>query len=790
MAVPYTFGSATSSIPLSQLDSNFATGITLGNTTVYLGNTTTSFGNVSLTNVTISSVSTAITPAQGGTGLITIPANNVILGNGTSNVAVVAPGTSGNVLTSNGTTWSSATISAASVSAAGSTTQVQYNNAGAFAGSANLTFNGTTLTAAGLAGPFNGTVGATTANTGAFTTLSASSTVSGTGFSTYLASPPAIGGTAAAAGTFTTLTTSSTITDNGGTANGVTYLNGSKVVTSGSALTFDGTDLATTGSFSTGNAQNISLNVTSSGQTNRLQWKYQGTAYAWIERINSNGDMAFTVQSAEGMRLTSTGLGIGTSSPNTKLQVNGNVVIGNGTIGAPASGYQLRITADNTDFYDFGRNSSTGYFISNSSQASPYRGFIWAYGGTAQATLDASGNLGLGVTPSAWQSGFKVVQISAGSSIGSNGTQDRTDLSSNWYYNGGDKYIGTGKASIFLQNAGAFSWYQTNTSGTAGNPITFTQAMTLDASGNLGVGTTSPINNGGYGGFSLNGTSGALFSMMTNGTESSRIASVGNETSIQSKATTGYITFVQGVSGGTERARIDSSGNLLVGTTSSSAIANKNIDVNGTGDAAFVVRVGGTTTSYLYSTAGQTILGTVGALPITFNPNGTERVRITSDGELLVGINSVSGITTKSLFYSSTAGTTTINSWNADTSGTRFHMQFRDGAGASVQGSITTNGSSTLYNTTSDQRLKENIVNAPDFGSVIDSIQVRSFDWKADGTHQRAGFVAQELVTVAPEAVNQPTDTDEMMAVDYSKLVPMLVKEIQSLRQRLSAANL
>jgi hypothetical protein len=81
--------------------------------------------------------------------------------------------------------------------------------------SANLTFNGTTLTAAGFAGPFNGTVGATTANTGAFTTLSASSTVSGTGFSTYLASPPAIGGTAAAAGSFTTLAASSTVSGTG-----------------------------------------------------------------------------------------------------------------------------------------------------------------------------------------------------------------------------------------------------------------------------------------------------------------------------------------------------------------------------------------------------------------------------------------------------------------------------------------------------------------------------------------------------------------------------------------------
>ena len=67
---------------------------------------------------------------------------------------------------------------------------------------------------------------------------------------------------------------------------------------------------------------------------------------------------------------------------------------------------------------------------------------------------------------------------------------------------------------------------------------------------------------------------------------------------------------------------------------------------------------------------------------------------------------------------------------------------------------------------------------------------MRSYDWKADGTHQRAGFVAQELVTVAPEAVHQPTNTEDMMAVDYSKLVPMLVKEIQSLRKRLADAGI
>jgi len=107
MPVPYTFGTATAAIPLTQLDSNFATAITIGNTAVYLGNTTTSIGNLSLANVTITSVSTPITPAQGGTGLTSITANSVIIGNATGSVLLVSPGTAGNVLVSTGTTWTS-----------------------------------------------------------------------------------------------------------------------------------------------------------------------------------------------------------------------------------------------------------------------------------------------------------------------------------------------------------------------------------------------------------------------------------------------------------------------------------------------------------------------------------------------------------------------------------------------------------------------------------------------------------------------------------------------------------
>jgi hypothetical protein len=112
---------------------------------------------------------------------------------------------------------------------------------------------------------------------------------------------------------------------------------------------------------------------------------------------------------------------------------------------------------------------------------------------------------------------------------------------------------------------------------------------------------------------------------------------------------------------------------------------------------------------------------------------------------------------------------------------------FLSGASFTTVGSITYNGSLTLYNTTSDQRLKENIEYADSASSLIDLLKVRKFDWTQSNVHQRYGFIAQELVTVVPEAVHQPEDSEAMMAVDYSKLVPMLVKEIQSLRQRITA---
>jgi len=166
----------------------------------------------------------------------------------------------------------------------------------------------------------------------------------------------------------------------------------------------------------------------------------------------------------------------------------------------------------------------------------------------------------------------------------------------------------------------------------------------------------------------------------------------------------------------------------------------------------------------------------------------SERFRCDNNGNLLVGKTSSSGSVAGSVHKQSGQIETTVDNtyatyWNRITSDGVISYFSRDGV---VKGSISISGSSTSYNTSSDERLKDNIIDAPIASEDIDAIQVRSFDWKADGEHQKYGMVAQELLEVAPDAVTQGDTPDDMMGVDYSKLVPMLIKEIQSLRQRVA----
>ena len=163
----------------------------------------------------------------------------------------------------------------------------------------------------------------------------------------------------------------------------------------------------------------------------------------------------------------------------------------------------------------------------------------------------------------------------------------------------------------------------------------------------------------------------------------------------------------------------------------------------------------------------------------------SERVRLTSGGQFLIGCTSAgdAGIT---LDGSPSGNSVPSMELVRDFSGTATMIRFTNISGSPYVGSITSTTSATAYNTSSDERLKDNIKDSDDSGSKVDAIQVRQFDWKADGEHQDYGMVAQELLEVAPDAVTQGETPDDMMGVDYSKLVPMLIKEIQSLRQRVA----
>ena len=169
--------------------------------------------------------------------------------------------------------------------------------------------------------------------------------------------------------------------------------------------------------------------------------------------------------------------------------------------------------------------------------------------------------------------------------------------------------------------------------------------------------------------------------------------------------------------------------------------------------------------------------------------SNAERMRIDASGNLLVGKTSVSfgtaGIELKNsnVISITRSANPCLNANRIGSSAGSLIIMHYDGVDV---GSIDVTASATSYTTSSDQRLKENIADADDAGSKIDAIQVRKFDWKADGSHQDYGMVAQELLEVAPEAVSAGETDDDMMGVDYSKLVPMMLKEIQSLRARVA----
>ena len=587
-----------------------------------------------------------------------------------------------------------------------------------------------TSAAAITGGSINGTtVGASTASTGAFTTLSASSTVSGAGFSTYLASPPAIGGTTASTGRFTTVTAT------GLTSGRVTYAGASGLLSDSANLTYNGTYGLTTngvtqayntllyqvdGTLSNYSASNnVYLNGNVGGGIS-LRGSGNGAQSIGMDGAAS-GVISFSTNTTERMRITSAGnVGIGTSSPSYTLDLSSTT---NGIIAR------------------FKSTSTYGQVVADNSSGTGGGLFVTKQNGTNTAIFGNSGGI-LGTT----STDVGIYGAVAGSSI-------------NFY-----------------------------------NDDTPTLKMTLNSSGNLGIGTTSQNER-----LRLNSSTAGQARMSISYQDStisfygsySGIVGAGNATDTFLSA---QAVLAFGSGGTTERMRIDTSGNVGIGTSSptnklevvgtiytNNGSADNLLSINGDGaiksGVQFKANGGGPyTTIYFDNSTNNTYYKNLAAGGHLFYNGTTQAMTLDASGNLLVGTTDTTKTNTGFRVESGVA--------NTSRGSTGSFFEFYDTGSGSRIGYISNSGGvATLYNTTSDQRLKTNIVDAP--SGNIDSIKVRSFDWIVNNSHQPYGMVAQELIEVAPYAVNKPENPDEMMAVDYSKLVPMMIKEIQDLKARL-----
>jgi hypothetical protein len=605
----------------------------------------------------------------------------------------------------------------------GSTTQIQYNNAGALAGSSAMTFNSgtstTTLTTLNLTNALGATYGGTAQSTyaqGDIVYASAANTLAklGIGASTFILTSNGTIPQWVAPSSISVLTATNLA---GGAAGSVPYQSG----------------VATTTFLAIGAANTV---MTSSGTA--PQW---GTTLTGLTGVSSSSITNTGLTS--GRVVFSTTAGLETDSAN--LTFSGTILTStgfagplNGTVGAttPATGAFTTVTATTA---------------ANAANITAINTLTTAQTGNISAVNNASIPINIGV--------FGSTAGTFGNTSASTAFVSTTasSLAINAQNASGTVNIGVGTtpatvgafSSTGLAVTGTLSATGTLSGGTSGTAYSFSgsapaTSLTLDASGNLGIGITTPgqklhVEN------SFNGSTWTKISNGNSGTGAAAGVLFGTDQGdagalSQNSSNAAYGAAANAVrlrnllnapitfeTNNTERARIDSSGNLGVGTTSPTT----KLDVNGN---IFSGTVGSTQRNITLATTGGSVIivshSTVdinGDLYAAFNYNGTQIGSITQ------------------------SGTTAV-----------------------------------LFNVTSDQRLKENIKDATSSSNLIDAIQVRQYDWKSDGSHQRYGFIAQELVTVAPEAVHAPADSDEMMAVDYSKLVPMLVKELQSLRARVA----
>jgi len=358
---------------------------------------------------------------------------------------------------------------------------------------------------------------------------------------------------------------------------------------------------------------------------------------------------------------------------------------------------------------------------------------------------------------------------------------------------------------------------------TEANEAGIDQKMVITSAGNVGIGTASPkttltVQNGG-----VTGLSETTFAWQ----HYQQAASAYTATAIQSvisgaSASLTFSTAANWTNGNaTEHMRITSAGSVGIGTSSMTRFFNLYdttanaqtayfkstnasggaglIAYNNTGQAATFQLNGSSNTAY--GGANSVNIGSLTNNPVVFIVNNTERVRIDSGGG--VRINNTANATFAAQLNTqfTTAQNCGLYLKVTNTSSSQSMIIFGNTTGDGV-GSITTNGSSTSYNTSSDYRLKEGWVAVADASTRVNALKPINFAWIANGARVD-GFLAHELAGVVPEAVTGEKDAVDAegnpvyQGIDQSKLVPLLtaalqeaLAEINALKARLDAANI
>jgi hypothetical protein len=348
-------------------------------------------------------------------------------------------------------------------------------------------------------------------------------------------------------------------------------------VTSVAALTLgtSGTDLSSTVANGT-TTPVITLNVPTASAANRgalsaADWTtFNNKQNALTNPVTGTGTTGQVAYWSSGSAITGEAnlfwdatndrLGIGTATPLSFLDIS---------------------SGTNTDIIRFGASSRWGFRRENNDNR--YVAFYRGLSSTPSAvwTVDGdNGNLGLGVTPSAWGGNNKAIEGAYGTSYSFDLNVPIAHISSNAFNNGTNwiyKINAPASRYVVVGWTGEHIWYNAP-SGTAGNAISFTQAMTLDASGNLLVGAVSNIGSTRRE-IVMRGANGSVISLGNNTTADrfQIVSDSGENALLNNKANTPMIFYTSNA----EAMRIFSDGNVFIGSSPSNV--GFKLDVNGTG---------------------------------------------------------------------------------------------------------------------------------------------------------------------------------------------------------------